>query len=222
MSSLKRKKFKINNEGLTLIELIVTFALLGLFIVAATKVISDTVSIYYKAKGVQTGMQVSSVINTKISGEIESALREGSVADDSNISIYISEDGHKIELNNNSGCHIYITNNVEDGESEGYMLIYYYPSVEYDEETGEEIQGEGSNWTFDKKSYMGYKIKELKFEKLSDLSDTSDPDYNKYPGNIIRMTLTIDSPKYGDFTTKTYIECYNFRDAADYSRIVEN
>ena len=69
---------------------------------------------------------------------------------------------------------------------------------------------------------MGYIIKELKFEKLSDLSDTSDPDYNKYPGNIIRMTLTIDSPKYGDFTTKTYIECYNFRDAADYSRIVEN
>ncbi len=220
MSSLKRKKIKINNDGLTLIELIVTFALLGLFMVAASKVISDTVSIYYKAKGVSSGMNVSSIINTKISGEIESALKEGSVADDSNISICISEDGHKIELNDNSGGHIYITNNVSEGESEGYMLIYYYPTVEIDEETGEEIPGEGSNWTFDKKSYMGYKIKELKFEKLSEITDTSDSDYNKYPGNIIRMTLTINSPKYGDYTTTTYIECYNFRDAADYDRIV--
>ena len=219
MSSLKRKKIKINNDGLTLIELIVTFALLGLFMVAASKVISDTVSIYYRAKGVQSGMQVSSIINTKISGEIESALKEGSVADDSNISICISEDGHKIELNDNSGCHIYITNKVDDGESEGYMLIYYYPIAEEDEETGEIAVDEGSKWTFDKKAYMGYDIKELKFEKLSELSDTTDEDYGKYNGNMIRMTLTIHSDRYGDYTTVTYIECYNFKDESDWNRI---
>lgn len=212
-------KRKINNAGMTLVELIVTFALLGLFMVAATKVISDTVSVYYSAKSIQTGMQVSSIINTKITGEIEGALVEGSVNDDNNVSIYISEDGHKIELNDNAGSHIYITNEKPDGQDKGYMLIYYFPIAEHDEETGAVTLGTGSNWTFDSKTYMGYKIKELKFEKLSELSDAFDPDHENYNGNIIRMTLTINSERYGDYTTVTYIECYNFRDASDWARI---
>lgn len=212
-------KRKINNAGMTLVELIVTFALLGLFMVAATKVISDTVSVYYSAKSIQTGMQVSSIINTKITGEIEGALVEGSVNDDSNVSIFISEDGHKIELNDNAGSHIYITNEKPDGQDEGYMLIYYFPIAEQDEETGTVTLGTGSKWTFDSKTYMGYKIKELKFEKLSELSDASDSDFENYNGNIIRMTLTINSERYGDYTTVTYIECYNFRDASDWARI---
>ncbi|MBR1816891.1 MAG: prepilin-type N-terminal cleavage/methylation domain-containing protein [Lachnospiraceae bacterium] len=72
------KKFN-NNSGMTLIELIVTFALLGLFMVAAGKVIADTVNVYYQAKSIQTGMQVSSIISTKITGEIEGALDDGSL-----------------------------------------------------------------------------------------------------------------------------------------------
>ena len=89
MSSVKKKKRILNNDGLTLIELIVTFALLGLFMVAASKVISDTVNVYYSAKSIQTGMQVSSIISTKISGEIEGALVEGVVEGDSTTSISI-------------------------------------------------------------------------------------------------------------------------------------
>ncbi len=213
-------KRKINNSGMTLIELIVTFALLGLFMVAATKVISDTVSVYYSAKSIQGGMQVSSIINTKITGEIEGALVEGSVNDNSTMSIYISDDGHKIELNDNSGSHIYITSDkVFDNDENKYMLIYYYPIAEEDENTGVVTTGTGSKWTFDNKTYMGYRVKDLKFEKLSELSDTSDPDYGKYNGNIIRMTLTLNSEKFGDYTTLTYIECYNFRDASDWARI---
>ena len=98
------------------------------------------------------------------------------------------------------------------------MLIYYYPIVEEGENPAEAV---GSNWTFDKKAYMGYMIKELKFTKLADITDTSDKDYDKYPGNIIRMTLTITSEKYGDYTTTTYIECYNFNEESLYSRISE-
>lgn len=218
MSSVHKKKL-IKNDGFTLIELIVTFALLGLFMVAASKVISDTVNIYYKAKSIQTGMQVSSIINTKITGEIEGALVAGSVEGDQNASICISCDGSKIELNDNGESHIYITVEKDDDTGKSYMLIYYYPMANEDEESGEITVDKGSKWTFDKKTYMGYDIKELKFEKLSELEDTSDPDYDKYNGNIIRMTLTIHSEKYGDYTTVTYIECYNFRDAAAWNRI---
>lgn len=207
------KKFN-NNSGMTLIELIVTFALLGLFMVAAGKVIADTVNVYYQAKSIQTGMQVSSIISTKITGEIEGALDDGSL--EGSRSIRILEDGNKIELCDNAGSHIYITNEVKTDEDSGYMLIYYYPIAE----EGEDIsKAEGSNWTFDKKTYMGYKIKELKFVKLSEITDSSDEDYNKYSGNVIRMTLTITSERYGDYTTTTYIECYNFRDLASHDKI---
>lgn len=216
---MKKKNIKANNSGMTLIELIVTFALLGLFMVAASKVISDTVNVYYQAKSIQTGMQVSSVINTKLAGEIEGALTNGSVHDDSNVSIYISDSGHRIELNDNAGSHIYITTQKASGEDKGYMLIYYYPIASEDEETGKVTEDKGSNWTFDRKTYMGYQIKDLRFEKLADITDTEDADYGKYPGNIIRMTLTINSEKYGDYTTVNYIECYNFRDASYWNRI---
>lgn len=219
MSSMKKRKKHLNNDGFTLIELIVTFALLGLFMVAASKVISDTVSIYYKAKSIQTGMQVSSVINTKISGEIEGALVGGVIEGDANASIRISDDGSKIELNDNAGSHIYITTEKDSESNKSYMLIYYYPIANEDEETGKVTVDKGSKWTFDKKSYMGYEIKELKFEKLSELDDASDPDHGLYNGNIIRMTLTLHSDRYGDYTTTTYIECYNFRDAAAWERI---
>lgn len=207
---IKKYTKKLNNKGMTLIELIVTFALLGLFMVAAGKVIANTVSIYYQAKSIQTGMQVSTIINSKIAGEIESALTDGMIV--------ISEDGGKIDLVDNAGSHIYITNNKAPESENGYMLIYYYPIVEEGENPAEAV---GSNWTFDKKAYMGYMIKELKFTKLADITDTSDKDYDKYPGNIIRMTLTITSEKYGDYTTTTYIECYNFNEESLYSRISE-
>ncbi|MBQ9608259.1 MAG: prepilin-type N-terminal cleavage/methylation domain-containing protein [Lachnospiraceae bacterium] len=212
-------KRKLNNKGMTLVELIVTFALLGLFMVAAGKVIADTVNLYYKAKSIQTGMQVSSILSTKISGEIEGALTDGTLDSSSDAVIIISEDGNKIELIDNAANHIYITNNVESGDDAGYLLIYYFPIV--DDEDNPSTASD-SKWTFDKKAYMGYKIKELKFKKLENLTDTSDEDYGKYAGNIIRMTLTLTSERYGDYTTTTYIECYNFVDLSDTIRIIEN
>ena len=75
MKKLKKlfRKFHNKNQGLTLVEMIVTFMLIGLFMIAASKVIANTVSVYYTAKGTANGMQVSSIIASKIRGEIEGA-----------------------------------------------------------------------------------------------------------------------------------------------------
>lgn len=53
MKKLKQlfRKFHNKNQGLTLVEMIVTFMLIGLFMIAASKVIANTVSVYYTAKG---------------------------------------------------------------------------------------------------------------------------------------------------------------------------
>ena len=70
MKKLKQlfRKFHNKNQGLTLVEMIVTFMLIGLFMIAASKVIANTVSVYYTAKGTANGMQVSSIIASKIRG----------------------------------------------------------------------------------------------------------------------------------------------------------
>lgn len=192
MKRIKKHLQKLNNRGFTLVEMIVSFMLIGLFMVAASKVIGNTAMVYYEAKGITDGMQVSSIISSKIRGEIEAA---------SEYTIQLSQDDtlgggngtagyNKIDFVNASGSHIYI--GVDD---KGYMFIYYYPVLT---ESGEM---KDTSWTFDKKAYMGYTIKELKFSQPK----------GDYDNNIIYMTLTLTSPKYGDYTVSEYIQCYNFK-----------
>lgn len=45
------------NGGFTLVEMIATFMLIGLFMIAASKVIANTMSVYYEAKGTANGMR---------------------------------------------------------------------------------------------------------------------------------------------------------------------
>ena len=52
-----------------------------------------------------------------------------------------------------------------------------------------------TDWVFDQKAYMGYSIKELKFTQPK----------GDYADNIIYMSLTLHSSRYGDFTYTEYI-----------------
>jgi hypothetical protein len=63
------------------------------------------------------------------------------------------------------------------------------------------------DWTFYEKTYLDYSIKSLVIEKPEG-----------FPGNILKLTLTVVSDKYGEYSTTRYIECYNF-DEDDYRRI---
>lgn len=190
-------------------EMIATFMLIGLFMIAASKVIANTVSVYYEAKGTANGMQVSSIIATKIQSEIEGAkpeqiIREvknadGTVTDQTEAYVMqLSSDStlgggsetggcNKIEFTDAKGSHVYIGVNAD-----GYLVVHYYMDAS-------EKATDKTDWMFDRKAYMGYSIKELKFNQ-------PEGDYAK---NIIYMSLTLHSPKYGDFTYTQYIQCYN-------------
>ena len=198
MKKLKQlfRKFHNKNQGLTLVEMIVTFMLIGLFMIAASKVIANTVSVYYTAKGTANGMQVSSIIASKIRGEIEGA-RDATITTEVK-----NEDGtgfltnikdietgyNKIEFTDAQGSHVYIGVN-----EEGYLVVHYYPVVVASGEV------KSTDWVFDQKAYMGYSIKELKFTQPK----------GDYADNIIYMSLTLHSSRYGDFTYTEYIQCYN-------------
>lgn len=218
MKKLKRlfRKFHNKNQGLTLVEMIVTFMLIGLFMIAASKVIANTVSVYYEAKGTANGMQVSSIIASKIRGEIEGA-RNATITtevknEDGTTSevtlpyvMQLSTDAalggqnettgyNKIEFTDAQGSHVYIGVN-----EEGYFVVHYYPVVIASGEVKD------TDWVFDKKVYMGYSIKELKFTQPK----------GDYADNIIYMSLTLHSPRYGDFTYTEYIQCYNLDAKSD-------
>lgn len=218
MKKLKQlfRKFHNKNQGLTLVEMIVTFMLIGLFMIAASKVIANTVSVYYEAKGTANGMQVSSIIASKIRGEIEGARNATITTEVKNEDgttnevtlpyvMQLSMDAalggqnettgyNKIEFTDAQGSHVYIGVN-----KEGYLVVHYYPVVIASGEVKE------TDWVFDKKAYMGYSIKELKFTQPK----------GDYAANIIYMSLTLHSSRYGDFTYTEYIQCYNLDAQSD-------
>lgn len=209
----KTKKFenRINNRGTTLVELIVSFALISLFMVAATKIISNVINVYYSAKSISNTIQVSDIIATKIKGEIEGAMTTNLIHKDAEgnenvlpYAVIISRDSNgndngRIEFYNHTGTQVYIE------EKNGYFVMHYY--AVNDAGDGHEIAAE--DWMFDEKAYMGYQIKQLQFEQA----------LGEYEPNIIKMTCTLSSAKYGDYTNVEYIECYNFRET-DMSKIM--
>ena len=192
-----QKKFKkLNNSGVTLTELIVTFALLGIFFVAAAGVISYVIGIYYAASGSSYGLQVSTMISNKLVGQIEgaSAIMEPVVSGGA-----ISEEIDSISLVDKTGSRITISASPQtyaDGTSEGMYINIHYDEVK---------EGEGSlkyqevDWRFDAKAYMGYIVKGLKFESPG----------AEYPQNVLKMTLILHSDRYGDYTSTYYIKCVN-------------
>ncbi len=189
---------KQNDSGVTLVELIVTFALLGIFLVAASGVIIYVMRIYYQASGSSNGLQVSTIISNKIVAQIE-----GSLGPDPKVTknVIVSEGGIRIDsiyLMDKTGSKVTISASPQtfsDGSQKGmYMNIHYDEVTEHGA-----VKYKAVDWRFDAKAYMGYTVKELTFD---------DPGAD-YPSNVVKMTLVLHSDRYGDYTTTSYIKCVN-------------
>lgn len=216
MVKMRKKCKKLNNKGFTLVELICTFAIIGLFMVAATNVILSAMNIHYEVKGTTNGMMVSSIITKKLSDTIEGALTGNNISTNEGENSYIivrknELDGEikadSVELTDNSGSHVKVSVN-----DEGYLDIYYYEVAYIDETVQNEapdVLYKAVHWTFDDAVYMGYKIKSFRILK----SDSNLKD------NVFEIRFTLDHEKYGDYETTKYIECYNFSKPEDVEKI---
>lgn len=192
MKEQKKKHLQLNNAGFTMVEMLVTFALLALFMVAATRVISYTIGIYYNATGNMNGMQVSSMIAGKMIGQLEGAsgVQEPQVTKGANGLDAIS-------FVDATGSNVTITASEQlraDGSSAGVNM-----NIRYDAVSEGAVQYDAVDWRFDEKAYLGYTIKALSFEDPGDA----------YPDNVVKMTLVINSGKYGDYESVYYIKCAN-------------
>lgn len=186
---------------MTLAEMIVTFALLAIFMLAAAQVISYVIGIYYNAKTINYGMQVANFVNNKIAGEVENA--GDVILKDAGAPVYVkcekpANSDHKeidsIEFVNKYGSDITMT--VNDA---GYLSIAY-PSVEDSSGNGYEAV----NWAYDEGTYMGYVINGLRFYSPG----------SEYPDNVIMYSVSLYNEKYGyEYEYDDMVQCFNINDA---------
>lgn len=177
------KRRKLNNKGMTLTELIVSFALLALFMVAATQVISYTVSIYYNARNAGYAMEVATMLKNKVAGELENAN------DKVEVSKIPSATGNmdSVTYNNKDGSelNLYVL--------DGYLHITYPKQNVYEE----------TEWYYDSNVYMGYVITDFAVTKASTAE-------SGFKDNVLHIEITLYNEKYGyEYKTESYIKCYN-------------
>ena len=225
-------KLNKDHRGTTLVELIVCFALMGIFMSAAAVVISNITNIYYDVKGETYARQVSDIILKRIAGEIEGANISLDNPDSYPV-IYrsakdVSNDnrsGEKIELYDRTNTLVQIY-----GE-DGLLKIRYLP-INPDMDPSDPDYAtkhfDETIWTYDEKMYLGFTVKEIRFvpaqqNDVDSMRQNEQGQYyqatfdemagnevsHEYPVNVIGVYLTLHSPKYGDFYTYRYMRMYN-------------
>ncbi|MCR4642549.1 MAG: prepilin-type N-terminal cleavage/methylation domain-containing protein [Lachnospiraceae bacterium] len=233
------RRFRKRNKGSTLIEMLVCFLLLAVFMSAAAVVISNITNIYFDVQGQTSGRQLANILLEKICGEIEGAkiskddtytwpviYRDPADAQANNLS------GFKIDLYDRTDTHIQMY--AEEGE----LKIRYFeinPDKEDSSETYKEAHRDETIWTFDANVYQDYRLSSLRFvpankgyvNAVSDNTALEDlargimrsgtdvetaPEMADYPGNVVGVYLTLDSSRYGKFYAYKYVKMYNISD----------
>ncbi len=190
MKKRLQKLLKLNNAGMTLTELIVSFALLALFMVAATRIISYTILLYHQDKGATYGLEVTEMISEKVVSMLENA-KQTSEKDCPKI----INDGSAISFRDSGGGMVTI------GVDSTDRLM----RIHYDEIISEvsEDSFEATDWRFDKRAYMGYIVSYLNFQKASDAYGTG------YDSNVLVMTIRLYSDRYGEYESHYMISMNN-------------
>ncbi len=198
-----------NNSGTTLIEMIVSFALLGIFMACSSMIIATIANTYYEVKGETFGSQVSDIILEKIESEIDGAKYFGEDMETGNPSI---TNNTSITLFDKTYTHVTVG-------SKDKKLTVKYSAIVYNT-NGEEDDDKSlseTTWQFDDSVYNGFMIEELKFYKNNDTLDSdtikayglSDINLSKYGDNVVLVLLHLKSDRYGDYYCHRFVKMYN-------------
>ena len=181
------KKIKDNRRGSTLVEVIVTFALIGMFLLAATTAVSAAMNAFYRMESLSRVIVVSDTILDKAQGELSLASADGALlclggessGDDwwKTICFY-SANGNPVRMESEAS-----------GDGKGRFSLYYYPV--------KDSSSQGTDWTFDENFYQGFWIEDLLFR----WNGTEEE-----PDNIIevRLTLTNGNTSYSQTLCAVY------------------
>lgn len=192
-----------DNRGTTLAEMIVTFALIGIFLLAAAGVISSAVILHSDLSATMNAQGVGEILIDKVTGELAAAQPKGSRA-------LVIGDGQSAGGTLGEGVAFYDRESnitrvfVRDGR-----LVFAYEEAVQINEYGEVLVSPKREWMLDDKAYMGYQISDLQIERLND-------------ENVLEITIKIKNLKTGfEYTVSRAAQCYNFKTEADFSKMTE-
>lgn len=202
------RRYINRKSGTTLVEMIVTFALLAIFMMSATFMIISGLNLFARMQSDTKAVVVSDLLLDKIVGEITAA--EVPVKNGSGYYFWLAEEagGSWIVCGSRSKHPIAIFAAESTGAEtandlgRGQLFIRYY------ELAGVEAGGTGEmDWHFDKSAYMDYTIDKLQF---------SQPDAGDHP-NVIKIELSLINTRTGqEYSAWRYAENYNFDFESDY------
>ncbi|MBS7009301.1 type II secretion system protein [Anaerostipes sp.] len=167
--------------GMTLVELIVTFLLLGILMTAAIATLAPAMNVMGRISNMSRAQSVADILMEKICGEVGSAAGQ----------VQMDSGNEKISYADKKGRMVIM---YAKEETDGKKLVLHYQASSISE--GGEAAKKGVDWTFSKKMYMNQEIKELKFEREKDT-------------NLVKIILTVRNVKTGQTYKRTKIvECY--------------
>ena len=207
------------NKGSTLVEMVVSFALLGIFLVCAASVIAQIINLYYDAKGKTYANQVADILLEKVSSEIEGAkydvgatfvpgvINNPVIGDSDTVT-----SGSTIQLKDKTDAKVTLSVN-----ENGYLEIRYEG---YGTE-GTDSYRKATTWRFDKSVYDGFSITDFRLIRGDGMSSQMNSDkmasygiggdVTHFDKSVIVVLLTINSPKYGDYKYYRFVKMYNVK-----------
>ncbi len=214
MKSIRGNRIRKRNDGATLVEMIVTFALLSIFLVAAAAIIGAVTNLYFRIKSETYSKQVSDIILEKVSSEVDGAeytprstIGNPTICDASG-NEETSGIGLRMDLYDKTDTHVQVY-------AENNELIVHYYSL-----TKDGVEYNATDWKLQESVYNGFMIDSLTFvrgDKLADFTDKSDyglTSSGSYGSNVIVVFLKLHSERYGDYYTYRFVKMYNVPDTS--------
>lgn len=201
---------RIDNKGTTLIEMLVCFMMLAIFLTAAFSVITHISKIYYQVKGETYGKQVSDILLTKIQSEVEGAKTGEDV-------IYIDGDTSKT-VGTSMKFYDKTNTQVELSTNNNVFQITYFGYKDETDPTGKSDRVTNI-WKFDKNVYNSFYIKNLTYVKASTIGSGTNKSLaesygisasdGEYGDDVMLVLLELDSHHYGSYKTYRFVKMYN-------------
>ena len=201
-----------DNHGTTLIEMIVCFAVLSIFMVCATMLISTITMLYYNIQGEIYSREVSDIVMEKMVSEIDGAEYSKSGLTDPPI---IENENTKITLCDKTDTKVSLYNGTDVDADKG--LIVDYHEINYLESgvRNDELSRYGTKWFFDSSVYNGFKVKDIKFYSggstisAADSSKYGISSMSGYDENVVLILMELEHGKYGTYKYHRYVKMYN-------------
>ena len=172
--AMKRIK---NRRGTTLVELMVTLALIGIFLVVSAAAVTNGLRVFVQVKTTANAIVVSDTILDKISGELTAARKRAAVSESQDAVAFYTRTGSLVSIR----------------AKDGRMNMHYDPV------TGSNGNGavvyEAADWQFDQKMYQGLTLESLRFAVQSGSSS-----------NVIQVAIQLRKGDFV-YTDSRWVEC---------------